>query len=327
MINKMISSKSVMSKIIADLDLDEDDIRIADIREWIGEAILYIGAPTQLNHKVVVLPLKNYQVKLPCDLEKIDFVAYSFWEKGGWIPMKKSTGYFSVTDKYKRKPSVITEKEYVDNKPEEEGDEIGFITEDGNQWLMTEDFYNLVLEQINQNIDLNDVESNKSLQQTVEDTFKRLYRERIAVIKRPFVGSNFSPRIQYDLKPGYLFSNVPKGYIKLSYYATYTDEEGMPMIPDNQSYFEAIFWYVAMKLLYIDYFKGNKPQHLYYDAKRSYNFYRKQAYAEAMMPDQNDIMNISKTWHTLVPEIDSQDTFLSTTGDSQIIHNQNSIWR
>nr|DAL58522.1 MAG TPA_asm: hypothetical protein [Bacteriophage sp.] len=33
----------------------------------------------------------------------------------------------------------------------------------------------------------------------------------------------------------------------------------MPMIPDNPSYFEAIYWYIAMKLLYIEYFKGNKP--------------------------------------------------------------------
>ena len=111
-------------------------------------------------------------------------------------------------------------------------------------------------------------------------------------------------------------SNVRNGYIKISYYGIYTDDEGMPMIPDEPSYFEALYWYVAMKLLYIEYFTGRKSQGLYYDAKSSWNFYRKQAYAEAMMPDQNDLINISKTWHTIVPEIDSYDTFLSTTGDS-----------
>jgi hypothetical protein len=30
----------------------------------------------------------------------------------------------------------------------------------------------------------------------------------------------------------------------------------MPMIPDSPSYFEAIFWYVAMKLSYPKYLKG-----------------------------------------------------------------------
>jgi hypothetical protein len=42
--NRLISSKSIIAKIIADLQLEESDIRISDIREWILEAILKIGA-------------------------------------------------------------------------------------------------------------------------------------------------------------------------------------------------------------------------------------------------------------------------------------------
>jgi hypothetical protein len=42
--NKLVSSKAVLAKIIADLDLKEDEIRITDVREWIGEAMEKIGA-------------------------------------------------------------------------------------------------------------------------------------------------------------------------------------------------------------------------------------------------------------------------------------------
>ena len=35
----MITSKSVMAKIIADLDLDEDEIKISDMKSWIAEAV------------------------------------------------------------------------------------------------------------------------------------------------------------------------------------------------------------------------------------------------------------------------------------------------
>nr|DAJ75139.1 MAG TPA: biofilm development protein [Caudoviricetes sp.] len=42
--NNMVSSKAVIAKIIADLDLKEDDIKITDIREWISEAMEKIGA-------------------------------------------------------------------------------------------------------------------------------------------------------------------------------------------------------------------------------------------------------------------------------------------
>ncbi|MFR0885633.1 MAG: hypothetical protein ACLSGJ_10775 [Lachnospira eligens] len=42
--NKLVSSKSVIAKIISDLDLKEDEIKITDIRNWIGEAMEKIGA-------------------------------------------------------------------------------------------------------------------------------------------------------------------------------------------------------------------------------------------------------------------------------------------
>ncbi|MGM9532993.1 MAG: hypothetical protein ACI3VO_14230 [Intestinibacter sp.] len=40
----MISSKSIIAKVIADLDLKERDIKISDIKEWIGEAMEKIGS-------------------------------------------------------------------------------------------------------------------------------------------------------------------------------------------------------------------------------------------------------------------------------------------
>ena len=58
MVYKMVSSKSVIAKVIADLDLKEEDIRITDVRQWVGEACMNIGSVNQLEHKVVVLPLR-----------------------------------------------------------------------------------------------------------------------------------------------------------------------------------------------------------------------------------------------------------------------------
>lgn len=47
------------------------------------------------------------------------------------------------------------------------------------------------------------------------------------------------------------------------------------------------------------------------------------------MPNQDELTNIKYTWNTLVPEIDEERTFFSTTGDRQEIYNQNysRIWR
>ena len=144
-------------------------------------------------------------------------------------------------------------------------------------------------------------------------------------------GTNFSNTVQYDIKPGYLMCNVPEGYVKISYHAIYTDDEGMPMIPDLNSYFEAVYWYVAMKLYYPKYLNGNISQHVYYDMKRSYNFYRKQAYAESLLPNQDELNGLTAQWNKLVPTIDDDRTFLSNISDNEHVYNHNygghSVWR
>jgi hypothetical protein len=56
--NRMISSKTVLAKVISDLDLKEEEIKISDISEWIAEGLLKIGAIQQYEHKVTILPVK-----------------------------------------------------------------------------------------------------------------------------------------------------------------------------------------------------------------------------------------------------------------------------
>ena len=129
--------------------------------------------------------------------------------------------------------------------------------------------------------------------------------------------------LQYTTKPGFINTNVPMGFVKIQYYAIYTDEDSMPMIPDLESYKEAIYWYVTMKLMYPKKLKGEISQGDYYDIRNSYNFYRKQAYAEAMMPGVDDIESIKNDWNKLYPEIDDHSLFFSTTGEEQTIYNQN----
>lgn len=299
MVYKMVSSKSVIAKVIADLDLKEEDIRITDVRQWIGDACMNIGSVNQLEHKVVVLPLNSYQCKLPCDLERLNSVAYSVSNCGGWIPMKKTTGTFSVYDKNC-------------------GCNCEMLIQDSAMFPLVKNMFNLTndkqaLDKLNSDDNLRKTLSTLINQYTICSTNGKAHNL--------IGGTNFSNTVQYDIKPGYLISNVPEGFVKISYHATFTDDEGMPMIPDIPSYFEAIYWYVAMKLYYPKYLAGDIPQHVYYDMKRSYNFYRKQAYAESLMPNIDEMTDIKHTWHTLVPEVDEDKTFFSTTGDRQEVYN------
>jgi hypothetical protein len=98
MITKLISSKSVIAKIIADLDLKENEIKITDYFEWIAEGMEKIGAVTQLEPKVKTVEIHNHQSQIPCDLHQLHQVAYSFNCDGPWFPTRKATGSFAVWD-------------------------------------------------------------------------------------------------------------------------------------------------------------------------------------------------------------------------------------
>lgn len=49
MITKLVSSKVAIAKVIADLGLQEDEILISDMREWIGEGIEKLVQYNSLN--------------------------------------------------------------------------------------------------------------------------------------------------------------------------------------------------------------------------------------------------------------------------------------
>lgn len=299
--NKLVSSKAVLAKIIADLDLKEDEIRITDVREWIGEAMEKIGAIQQLEHKVANLPVIDYQAKLPCDLYRLNQVAFSFENSCGWLPMRKVTNSFGI---YKECNKACNPK---------------MLIKDNALIPLVKNIFNIdndkeAVDILNEDKNIKQTLSALVNQYTIPSTNGKL------IMGNP---ATFNTTLQYSTKPGYINVNVPCGWVKISYHAIITDEDSMPMIPDNPSYFEAIFWYVAMKMSYPKYLKGQMNQNIYYDMKNSWNFYRKQAYAEAMMPTVDELETIKNVWHKPYVEFRDHDTFFETTGDEQILYNWN----
>lgn len=306
--NRMISSNTVIAKVIADLQLQESDIRITDMREWCMEAILKIGAIQQYEHKVAILPIECHQVALPCDLYKLGQVAFSFCNGGGWLPMRKATSSFGV----------FHDRE-CSNEP-------CMLIPDTAMFPLVKNMFNL-------NTDreaLDKLNEDTNLRQTLSIL---LNQWTVGTVNGKFVpgvidhrdSTMFSSELQYTTKPGYINTCMPRGFVKISYYAIYTDEDSMPMIPDLESYKECLYWYITMKLMYPKKLKGQISQGDYYDIRNSYNFYRKQAYAEAMMPTVDDLETISNIYTKLYPEINDHSMFFSTSGDEQNIYNQNRL--
>lgn len=299
--NRLISSKVVLAKVIADADLKDADTKISDIREYIFEGMLKIGAITQFEHKVTVIPIHCHQASLPCDLYKLDQVGYSSSCHGGWLPMRRCTSTFGT--QYHLNTCC--------DKPDLFIQDVDMLPLIKNMFNLTDD--KEALEKLNSDI---------NLKQTLDVLINRhsIHGPRGIGAFRP---GRLSLDLQYTTKPGYINTNVPEGYLKISYYAIYTDEESMPLIPDLESYKEALFWYILKKLMYPRKLKGFITDRDYRDICSSWEFYRKQAYGDAMMPNTADEMqSLKNTWLKLYPEVNDHDIFFDTTGEQQIVYNQ-----
>lgn len=133
----------------------------------------------------------------------------------------------------------------------------------------------------------------------------------------------YSGDYQYSITNGYIKTNIREGYLLISYQAIPIDDDNYPLVPDDESFFEALYWYINMKLMYPKWVAGQIRDAVYYDAKSSWNYYRKQAYGNAMMPNVDQLETIKNVWLRLVPEINASKAFFSGVGEQEFIYNKN----
>lgn len=296
MIYKYTKCEAVIAKIMADLDSSEVRQRIEDIREWIFEATEKIGAPMQYIVResgidgVPIFKIQDYQIPMPADLIVLDGVAYSKNEDGPWQPMSTATGLF------KSKQIPKAQEEYV-------------LPTDPN---------NLAAER----------QEIKSEHEEMKYKYPTTQSQFATVNGMKYLRNRLNEKPEYFIKPGWIATNMRDGYIKLQYKAIATDERGYPLIPDTTSYQEAIYWYVVMKINFSKYLKGklggkgvNNNGAVYSYLQQQWNFYRNQAYAEAMMPTADDMQNIKRDWNKLIPDWDGDETFFSNIGKQQSLYN------
>ena len=284
MIYNYIKCESVIAKIMADLDSSEAQQRTSDIREWIFEAIDKIGAPMQYISK----------------------------ESGA-----DDVPVFQIHDNQIPLPADLAVLDGVAYSNRQNGPWIPVSTST-SIFKEPKKGHNEFIEDLRHQPPAYKQFTSQSQFYTINTT---KYLERM-------VGNDPDKKPEYFIKPGWLVINKKSGFIKLAYKAIATDERGYPLIPDLSSYQEAIYWYVTMKLSFPKWLNGklggkgvNTGQNIYTYIQQQWNFYRNQAYAEAMMPTADDMQNIKNDWNKLIPDWDGDDTFFKNIGKEEITYN------
>lgn len=298
---KYIKCESVIAKIMSDGGMEGTHFRVTDIKEWIFEAIEKIGAPIQYIDKESgvdgepILKIDDYQVPIPDDLHKLNAVAYSTNEKGPWYPARVNNAPFKT--------------------PHGKHDKKG-----GHDPRM--DGYFSDITDYPPQVDINERPiPHKPITATCQ-----LYGINGMKYAEKAKLNGVDDDIMFFTKPGWIVLNKKKGFVKLAYKSIATDERGYPLIPDTESYKEAIYWYVMMKLNFKKFLNGKlgggkaagASMQVYQYIQNQWEHYKKQAYGEAMMPTETDMLGIRNEWTKLIPEWDSNDWLFKDEGRKQL---------
>lgn len=128
----------------------------------------------------------------------------------------------------------------------------------------------------------------------------------------PTSGNTLSKQLineQYYIQNNVLVASVETGTFLMDYTAIKTDEQGYPMIPDDQSYKEAVSKYVQMKLDHRDWRRKRITGDIYAETKKDWQWYCGQARGNANMPDLAMTEGLKNQWVKLKPNHNSASSF------------------
>jgi len=277
-IYKTISSKALIRKVFRDLKPSKDNW-IDDAIEWIGEALEHIGAAPQLCQKQCVLDITEHKTLMPSDLYYINQVAINN----------------SVS------PANASEIDTLTDKVAELKTQIASAQADSLEYSSTTS----VLHEINnrlvviENIYFKDSNQLQPLQYGASTFHKSMHCTGC-------VNENAHYEETYIIDCDYIKTSFKSGKICLSYMAFPTDEECYPLVPQDISYQEAMFWYIYKKLLL------SSPQFIkngidYTFADQQWQKYCTQARNAANFPDIDRYESFMNQWVRLIPDVTRHD--------------------
>ena len=280
MIYKSISSQTIIRKVFRDINPSGDNW-IEDAIEWIGEALEHIGAAPQLLQKQCVLSVSNHKVLLPSDLYYINQVAVN----NTVSPVSSAELDTLITKVTELQDAIVDAQannlEYSDTAS---------VLHDINSRIV-----------ILENVYFKDEAKLQPLQYGASTFHKSMHCTGC-------VNENVYYEETYIIDNDYIKTSFTTGKVCLSYMAFPIDEDCFPMIPDDISFKEALFWYVFKKLLLGGWDKPtNKIDYSF--AEQQWQKYCGQARNSANYPDIDRMENFMNQWVRLVPELNNHELF------------------
>tara|TARA_R110000868_G_C10833015_1_gene759521 strand:+ start:282 stop:1142 length:861 start_codon:yes stop_codon:yes gene_type:complete len=214
----MVSSQTVIRRVLRDSGIEEDFAWL-DATEWIVEVLDLIDCPKSFVNDLEIVTVSDYKATLPCGYRDMIQCSGSLTGKG-WFPMNYSTNTFHPTTDYSKV-----------NK------------QAGGTNISSYTTWNNIPITIGQPISY-DAQGNPVFQFGQYTTYSL---DKFSYM--PIIPAKESWGT-YKLGDGVVHTNFQEGFLYLAFKKYPVDCDGFPLIPDHESFKQALQWHVQYKVDY-----------------------------------------------------------------------------
>lgn len=133
------------------------------------------------------------------------------------------------------------------------------------------------------------------------------------------------PLNTYTTNDNYIFTSYDEGSLEIAYKAIPTDEDGLPMIPDDDKYVRAMAAYVAERILTKQFYQGKVAAGILQHAERERDWAFGSAKDKMLIPDIDQMESWKNGWVRLIPNFSHHSAAFKFLSQPSQQKNHNSI--
>ena len=116
-----------------------------------------------------------------------------------------------------------------------------------------------------------------------------------------------------------IYTSFPEGIVQVAYKSVPVDEDGFPLLIDNETYLNALEDYIKMKVFTVKFDTGKISAGVLQNAQTDYAISSKELQVELTVPSLSEMEAISRMMTSLIPRVRSFDQGFKHAGDREYL--------
>ena len=114
-----------------------------------------------------------------------------------------------------------------------------------------------------------------------------------------------------------IFTSFPEGKVEIAYKSIPVDDDGFPLLIDNETYLNALEAYIKVKVFTVMYDLGKIQAGVLSNAQTEYAWAARQVETEFIMPNTSEMESITRMLNTMIKPVTSFDNGFKNMGDRE----------